>query len=439
MKRYLLPTILTTFLFFIGCENKAEDKEEIKKEQIVLVNENRHLNIPQFWLSKIKNPNAIIMDKAQIERFNQQIRYKNKTTLSMADINSTYTDVFVKSKIDKLFNDIAQNGKFFEDNSTTEQNFFNEIRSNSFISTPILETRFAITTSMTNEKLIPTDRVILKEKGDIKFDRNQNDVLDIATPLAVLHTSKDNLWSFILSPSSFGWVKNSDIAFGTKEEINEFINNPNFIVTTSPKSGLTSSGVYHDYVRMGVRLPFVMENNDTTTVFIPFRDGNGKFVTTNAELQRSDIHHGYLDYTQKNIIIQGFKFLNQPYSWGDKNGGIDCSSFIRQVFLTVGIELPRNSLRQSEVGDFAVALPKNIDRVAKQNLIKNLSPNGGGTALLHLAGHIVLYLGENNGTSYILHSVWGEGNRTLPLARVAVTPIEFNDYIDKIDSSTQIK
>jgi len=439
MKKILLPLILSTILLFIGCEESLEHKEKITKEQIVLVNENRHLAIAQFWISKIKNPNALIMDKNRIEQFNQQLRYRNKTTLKIEDINATYSDVFVKAKIDKLFADISQSGKFFEDNSTCDQNFFNEIRSNSFITTPIIQTRFAMTTAMTNEKLLPTDKSMLKELGDTKFDRNQNDVLDIATPLAVLHTSKDNLWSFVLSPSSFGWVKNSDIAFGSKEEILEFINNPNFIITISPKSGLTSSGVYHDFVRMGVKLPFVMENNDTTTVFIPYRDGSGKFVTTNAERQRTDTHHGYLDYTQKNIIIQGFKFLNEPYSWGDKNGGIDCSSFMRQVFLTVGIELPRNSLRQSEAGDFNVSLPKDIDPIAKQNLIKNLSPNGGGTALLHLAGHIVLYLGEDKGTSYILHGVWGEGDKKLPLARVAVTPIEFNNYIDKIDCSTQIK
>ncbi len=410
-----------------------------ERQAIVHVNKNRHLEMAEFWLKELENPDQTIMSAKKIKKFNNFTAYKQHKITFFKDFSQKYGKNWIKKSIQKSFNSIQRSTKYLTDDTPIERSFFPDIRKNMNLKAlhkKSISTRFALTVNYTNQKIVPTDIALLKKKYQIHFDRNQNSALDIATPLAILHTSKDGVWHYGMSPLSSGWVKDSDIAFASKKKIKNYLQSKNFVVTTSPKNALLIRGEYHDYLRMGVRLPSVMGIDDMMMVRIPTRDEDGRLTITNATIKTSDIHKGYLPYTPRNILQQAFKFINAPYGWGGMYGEQDCSRFLQEVYATVGIELPRNSSSQAKIGKKQLKL----NRLNSEQKIDKLEAKAEvGATILHLSGHITLYLGEYKGVPYIIHTAWGSSPRHFALGRTAVTPLTFNNYLDKIDISTTIK
>jgi hypothetical protein len=410
-----------------------------ERQPIVHVNKNRHLEMAEFWLKALENPDQTIMTAKKIKKFNNFTAYKQHKITFFKDFSQKYGTNWVKKSIQKSFNSLQRSTKYLTDDTPIERSFFPDIRQRMHLKAlnkKSVSTRFALTVNYTNQKIIPTDIALLKKKNQIHFDRNQNSALDIATPLAILHTSKDGVWHYGMSPLSSGWVKDSDIAFGSKKEIKNYLENKKFVVTTSAKNALLIRGEYHDHLRMGVRLPLVMGIDDMMMVRIPTRDEEGELTITNATIKTSDIHKGYLPYTPRNILQQAFKFINAPYGWGGMYGEQDCSKFLQEVYATVGIELPRNSSSQSKVGKYKISLSQ-LNEEQKINKLRTSATIG--TTIIHLSGHIVLYLGEYKGVPYIIHTAWGSSTRHFALARTAVTPLTFNNYLRQIDMATLIK
>ncbi len=52
------------------------------------------------------------------------------------------------------------------------------------------------------------------------------------------------------------------------------------------------------------------------------------------------------------IANYSLKFIGTPYKWGgnDPNAGIDCSGFVKQMYGTIGVSLPRTAAEQALVG-----------------------------------------------------------------------------------------
>lgn len=120
---------------------------------------------------------------------------------------------------------------------------------------------------------------------------------------------------------------------------------------------------------------------------------------------------------------------------GGMYGEQDCSKFLQEIYATTGVKLPRNSASQSNVGETKLEL-SSLSKEAKYPFLQNLAL--AGVTIIHLDGHIVLYLGEYKGEPYIIHTVWGESSAHYALARTAVTSLNFNNYLSKIDRLTDI-
>jgi len=439
MIRFILASLI---LLFTSCNEIGDNKPLLNnsktKQAIIIVNKNRHLNIAEFWINNIEKPNKPIMTEKEIEYFNNDTAYKKKTINYFKDIPKAYSTSFIKEKIFKSYKNIQKRISHFADGNEISNDFYKEIKEeinlNDFYKKN-RTTRYALTVNYTNQKIIPTELSLLKNSTQIHFDRNQNSALDIATPIAILHSSKDGFWHYGIGPSSSGWVRDRDIAFGEREEIVNYLESKNFVVTTSAKNPLMIKEKYFDYLRMGVRLPYIMELKDMTMVMIPIRNEDGKLIFSNASIKTSHIHKGYLPYTPQIILTQAFKFLNAPYGWGGMYGEQDCSKFLQEVYATTGVKLPRNSSSQSNVGKEKVEL-SGISQNAKEEFVNNFSIIGG--TIFHLKGHIVLYIGNYKGEPYIIHTVWGESSKHFPLGRTAVTSLNFNHYLKKIDRITNI-
>jgi len=440
MKKSLLSLI--PILLFTACQDIDDNKPLLsnskKKQPIIIVNRNRHLNMAEFWIDKVEKPYEEIMSPKEIEAFNKEIAHKNHTLNYFSELNSAYGASWVKGSILKAYEEIKGIATYFEDGNRIDSKFYKGLKKDlnlESIGEGSIKTRFAITTNYCDQKIVPTDLELLKKKNQIHFDRNQNSALDIGTPIAILHSTKDGLWHYGIGPTSSGWVHSKDIAFGTKEEIANYLSSKNFVVTIAPKTALKIAGNYHDYFRMGVRLPALMNIDDETMVMVPTADSEGNLVLTNATVRTANVHKGYLKYTPENILLQAFKFLHEPYGWGGMYGEQDCSKFIQEVYATVGLKLPRNSTSQSNVGESKIELA-GLSKESKHTFLKTSGIVGG--TILHLKGHITMYIGEYKGEPYIIHTVWGESSKHFALGRTAVTSLNFNNYLGKIDRLTNL-
>lgn len=438
MKKYLLISLI---LLLTACQEVGDNKPVLcdtkERQPVIIVNKNRHLHMSEYWIDQIKEPDKLIMNAKEIDAFNTYTAEQQHMLTRFNDIGSLYGGSWVRESITRTFFGLRNGVHYFEDGNKIDNHFFSTMQRSldlDLLQENSVETRYAMTVNYTNQRVIPTELALLKKRDEIHFDRNQNSALDIGTPIAILHSTEDGQWHYGMGPTSSGWVKDSDIAFGDQKEIADYLDMKNFVVTTAAKTALLIGGKYHDYLRMGVRLPVIMTIDDMSMVLIPMRNEHGKLILGNATVKTENTHKGYLPYTPRTILTQAFKFLHAPYGWGGMYGEQDCSKFIQEIYATTGLYLPRNSASQSNAGLFQTVI-EGLDNLTKTDiLIKSTI----GATIIHLDGHIVLYIGEYKGEPYIIHTVWGENGTHFALGRTAVTPLSFNNYTQKIDVITQL-
>ena len=97
------------------------------------------------------------------------------------------------------------------------------------------------------------------------------------------------------------------------------------------------------------------------------------------------------------------EFYGEPYGWGGSYECRDCSATTRDFLGAFGIFLRRNSSKQAKDGK-STTIKGLKKRAKKQKIIKEAEPF---RSLLHVPGHIVLYLGEYKGDPVIMHTYWG--------------------------------
>jgi len=108
-------------------------------------------------------------------------------------------------------------------------------------------------------------------------------------------------------------------------------------------------------------------------------------------------------FTRRELLTKAFSVLNEPYGWGGKGGGYDCSRFLLDVFAPFGIDLPRHSARQAMAGTFSVDVSGVGDLNEKRLLLEAAARRG--IVLLHFPGHIMLYLGTSEeGAPMAIHA-----------------------------------
>ena len=444
MKHLIFFLLFTTTQLLIADENNSSIPKtaalwtvssqaypEYNISQVEYTKQLRHLTQAEFWIDKLEHPHRLLLSTDEIERLNTQTAQK-ELIFPAKDFKRTYEGRWVEDKIMELYTFLYEGAYFHEDGSVLQPNFMQEILTYMNIAEipSHVTTRYAITVDYTLQRVTPTDITILKRPEQIYFDRNQNAALDIGTPLALVYQTKDKKWYFAISESSYGWVKSEDIALATRQEMLNFAYSENFIITINPKNSIYLHDKYYNFVRMGVRLPHKTTHESREEIVIPRRDADGKLRLHTATIKRSDVHIGYMSYTQKNIIEQAFKSLNAPYGWGGMFGEQDCSKFIQTIYATMGIILPRNSGDQSKVGDYTIKFQSNHqERV--QTLVTQAKP---AQTLLYLPGHITLYLGTHQNIPYMIHAVWGERNGKNPMAKTAVTSVYFKKYLDTMYS-----
>lgn len=275
-------------------------------------------------------------------------------------------------------------------------------------------------------RAFPTDTVFAKEPKGIDFDLFQLTVLPVGSPVAILHQSKNGKWYYIQSMIYKGWVKRENITLTkNKKKVFDYLKIDRFLVVTESRVETEPNPFIKEIsnilFQMGDKIPLIefdeipesipinnlhaQSPHGCYVVKIPVKDEEGYLEFRLALIARSnDICEGYLPYTRRNIIQQAFKLLGERYGWNGMFKRRDCSQFIMNVYKTMNIIIPSYTRMQEEgAAGKSVEFSGSIQR--RESVLNKLQPGD----VIHLKGHVVMYLGKVGENHYIIHSGSGYG------------------------------
>lgn len=362
------------------------------------------MNTPGFWISRHPYPDSLILQPFQIDNLNRHIN-KQGTVTKIWQHSSRMNGHTVKKQINELLSTLFERGKFTTDGIKTPQSLRDSIRANAAVNQVpgSVSVRFAFPISVARQRFAPTFANLNKERLDTEFDEGQNSGENTGSPLVLYHDSADGLWAFGACATSTGWFLKSELSIVSQKDWLDYQNANRKVVCTEARADLwldEKATRFHNFCRMGSVFPYLGETKDYYRIRIPVSDSLA--IGYIAKTEASD---GFLAYTPRNVYRQAFKLLNMPYGWGDTGSDFDCSSLLKSLFATFGINLPRNGLFQAKAArnhyEFS---ERGSEENKQQTLINKAVP---GITLLRLNGHIMLYLGFLNAKVYALHDVWG--------------------------------
>lgn len=404
---------------------------------------------PDFWITKIRDPDKRIMNEEEIEIFNRRAclissginiftlpefvspRETKEKIVEVSGLEpylSSSLDIFYGAKEAELLTSLYLSEihtRFDQNNEPLKADLYVDILRSMNIDelNEARKLRFALTVCRTDILAWPYEEIVMNKKFDYDFNRLQQSSLNFAEPVAVIHESRDGRWVFIRSRYVDGWVKTSDLAFTVRAVAIDYPGDKFLVVTHS--SWRTESGTN---LQMGTRMILTGKSSNFYEIDIPARDDKGELILKRDRVSVKHVNEGFVHYTKANSLKMAFELLGTSYGWGGAKGGVDCSSYMQKVFSVFGILLPRNSSLQTLVGG-------NISRFSnlKQSLELKRAQIGkreSAITLLRFPGHIMLYLGEEGGKDYVIHSVWGisgEDNKIFHINKVSVTDLHLGE------------
>lgn len=224
-----------------------------------------------------------------------------------------------------------------------------------------------------------------KYPGDV-WDRRQESRLNTGEPVQLRRL--DGGWMYVISEATEGYVKEEGILVCTRwhyERYRKLLDKEYQMVI---KSGRCKDG---QYLRVGTVLPDFDIGLEGT------EKGHGPTIV-----------RSYLPFTDRQMRLQMGRMLDIPYSWGDERlDGLDCSSTVRAFYACFGLSLPRNSEAQRRCGEQWAVTGKTkyteLEGKSPEEKLEQIHTLGVGT-VLHMPGHVMIYMGEKDGKPRIFHN-----------------------------------
>jgi hypothetical protein len=428
----LLPVLLTV-LFFASCATQKNVIIVYQSAPALVDGTRPEMNTSGFWIGRDPDPDEVIADQDRITYLNALIKEKTRAVYDVLAFRPFRDGKRYRESFRSNLKYITAQGYFMDDGRKVSGDFLKRMEAVMDIGSIPAEipVRWGLTVARCNQRLLPTTEPLFRNPTDKRIDRLQNNSLDLAVPLVVLHESSDRKWVYVIAPFSDGWLEAESVATCTLDELARFAEHPDFIVATEAKADLFRDPMLRQhlsYIQMGVRLPLFRDwDKGTAQVMIPVRGEDGRCLFDAAYVSYAQVHRGYLTYTPRHALEQAFKLLNAPYGWGGMYGEQDCSRFIQEVFASMGIMLPRNSGMQGTVGKIVATFSgKSTDKYR----LGMLADARGGVTLLQFPGHVMLYLGMIDGRPYAIHDLFAytekdkDSERLVSVNRTAVTSLD---------------
>lgn len=381
---------------------------------------------PEYWIEKTENSGETLREPEWIAGFHAKAFDIDPHLVDL----SAYPEQVSGQELDGLIRSISkphESELFFRDDADTrrvEEADYQRYRECLALEEipETIDVRFGLMLERTNMRSWPTRDFVIRSPDTRDLDRFQENGLFPGELVVVLHESADGNWYFVRSYNYHAWIRKIRIVLGPRQEILDYAGARQFLVVTGSKATTNFNpvdpGISELQLDMGVRLPLIDPDElpdhvdgqnpmASYAVQLPVRLENGQLGFKTALVGRGqDARQGYLPYTRENIIRQAFKFLGERYGWGHSYNARDCTGLVLDVYKTMGINLPRNSSQQGES-----PIGENIffgEGATDQDRLEALADADAGD-LLYSPGHVMIFLGFDDGEPYVIHDMSGSG------------------------------
>lgn len=421
---------------------------------------------PAFWIAQQAQPGRVLLDNAQIAAQNAKLLRLDSSMHDLRALPTTLTRAQVSGWIETL-SPRPRQPLFAIDgqpvSAATLDALFGQLALDAIPAQQ--KTRYGLLVRRAALRTFPTTLRVFSERGDTDIDRFQETAEAPGTPVVIAHTSRDGAWRFVLTPRYAAWVAAADVAEGTAAQVFAYVDHTPYRIITGAVERTVFTREQHAVSRlpldMGTRVPVLTDVAPTQPVNgqtpytahvlqLPLRASDGTLQFTPALLQKNtDTADAYLPLTAANIIGQAFKLLGERYGWGGADGGRDCSSFVADVYASMGVGMPRNTSRQAVSPAFAHTQFTAASTPAERLRAVHALQVGD---LVYIPGHVLLVLGQVDGQPYVIHDVARMSYRQadgsiahIKLNAVSVTPLLpllFDDqhtYVERMTSIVRMR
>ena len=321
-------------------------------------------------------------------------------------IKSRYTWEEVKWEFDKYDKDIGygRNGK------KHPHAWIKKLTANAQLDSLPQKGFPAITLRNTNLRVLPTVDAHLSNPNNcsLPFDNLQNSSAAADTPIFVSHVSKDKKWVLAETHYAMGWIPATDIAPVGPNFVEEWERASYAVITIDKTTIVSDAGKVIFKASVGSFFPKVNEDDKNIQILIAMTDKQGNAFPKKVFISKARAANKPLPLTPANMARIANELMNEPYGWGGLNGKRDCSSTLMDLFAPFGIWLPRNSGQQSKMTGAFIDL-QNLSPAEKEaTILKQGIPY---FTLLWLKGHIMLYIGNQDGQALVFHNFWSVKTR----------------------------
>jgi hypothetical protein len=438
MKKILLSFCAVFFLF--SSVYADEELPPLPKGPLILTSATPAMQSPDYWIRRIPGAERPVKTMDQVRHFNDEIKTMVPENIDVLKIEKSRQGKAISDQLQLEFNTLRSRKLFDAKDKVVPKSFFDDtikplVQIDQVPSR--IKVGWGVATRATSVRALPTMVKMIEGPGDYEFDQLQFTLIKLWTPVAIYHTSSDGKWFYVQAPYVRGWAQAKDVAiFEGREELKTRLKTGNFLVVTGESARVFSDETLKElYQRptMGTVIPMASSKTSEGPypVWMPYRKEGGNIGLKKCFISRkSDVTKGFPVYSQANVIRQAFKLLGARYGWGGMYNGRDCSGFVHDVFLSLGIDLPRDSKQQAMVGTQLGYFAPFQDDEQRQATLKSARP---AITLLKMPKHQMIYLGMVNGQFYVIHSTWAErtgGDRLADeknrINQVVVSDLELN-------------
>ncbi|MFY9075524.1 hypothetical protein CRU99_03800 [Malaciobacter mytili] len=324
---------------------------------------------------------------------------------------------------------------YLQNFSKASSTWFNKHIENSNFEEFNKQVKKAIVIRNSNLKVFPTNEMMFYNPNNagqgFPFDYNQNSYIKINTPILVSHFSKDKAWVFVESYFAYGWLKIDDIAFVDKKFIDSF-KTKNYSTIIKDKLN-----IYDEYFIEKVQLGTILPKYKNKYI-VAKKDQKHNAYLKFIDIAKENITDKPLEFNNVNLEKIAKELIDEQYGWGGIFGFRDCSSFTQDFFIAFGINLDRNSRKQTTNGKY-YKFENLSNKQKKEFILKYAKPF---KTLVYLYGHIMLYIGEKNNEPLVMHNVWGVKTRVFfntkgrnIIGKSVITTLEFGKELQNYDDT----